>query len=131
MDDRQYFQSIYDLVRAIPLGQVMSYGQVGQEVGCSARTVGWAMANVLDGDVPWQRVVGADGYLRIGRRSVALQDVQRKMLEREGVSFTEKGCVDMACHQVGAQPRPEPVTLVFEFASGDRPEKTPIEPQSL
>ena len=131
MDDRQYFQSIYDLVRAIPPGQVMSYGQVGHEIGCSARTVGWAMANALDGDVPWQRVVGADGYLRIGRRSVALQEVQRKMLEREGVAFTEKGSVDMACHQVGTQATPEPMTLVFEFAAGDRTAKGPIEPQSL
>ncbi len=114
MDDRQFFQSIYETVCAIPPGQVMSYGQVGQEVGCSARTVGWAMANALDGDVPWQRVVGADGYLRIGRRSVALQDVQRKLLEREGVTFKENGCVDMACHQVGGAHPPETLELAWE-----------------
>lgn len=116
MDDRQYFQSIYDLVRTIPAGRVMSYGQVGREVGCSARTVGWAMANALDGDVPWQRVVGADGYLRIGRRSVVLQEAQRKLLEREGVAFQENGCVNMKCHQVGVAP-PEPVTLIFGFVA--------------
>ncbi len=116
MDDRQYFQSIFDVVRAIPAGQVMSYGQVGRETGCAARTVGWAMANALEGDVPWQRVVGADGYLRIGKRSVALQEVQRKLLEREGVAFTDGGRVDMARHQVGATPRCESRVLVFEFA---------------
>ncbi len=103
MDDRQYFEAIYEVVRAIPPGQVMSYGQVGREAGSAARTVGWAMANVQD-DVPWQRVVGADGYLRIGRRSVALQDAQRKLLEREGVTFAENGCVNMARHQVGNEP---------------------------
>ena len=119
MDERQYFQSIYEVVRAIPPGQVMSYGQVGREAGCSARTVGWAMANTLEADVPWQRVVGADGYLRIGKRSVALQEAQRKLLEREGVAFTESGCVNMACHQVGAQADSLPPVLVFEFASGD------------
>lgn len=102
MDDRQYFQSIFGVVRDIPAGQVMSYGQVGREVGCSPRTVGWAMANALDGDVPWQRVVGADGYLRIGKRSMALQEAQRKMLEREGVAFKSADCVDMALHQVDA-----------------------------
>lgn len=102
MDDRQYFQSIFGVVRSIPAGQVMSYGQVGREAGCSARTVGWAMANALDGDVPWQRVVGADGYLRIGKRSTALQEAQRKMLEREAVTFKAPDCVDMARHQVGA-----------------------------
>lgn len=107
MDDREHFEAIFTAVRAIPSGCVMSYGQVGQETGCTARTVGWAMANVPD-DVPWQRVVGADGYLRIGRRSVALQDAQRKLLEREGVTFLENGCVDMARHQVGrATPNPQ------------------------
>ena len=114
MDDRQYFQSIFDVVRAIPPGRVMSYGQVGAEVGCSPRTVGWAMANALEGDVPWQRVVGADGYLRIGRRSPRLMDVQHKMLEREGVAFKDNGCVDMACHQVGIAPGPETLNLAFE-----------------
>lgn len=118
MDDRQYFQSIFDIVRDIPPGQVMSYGQVGRTIGCSARTVGWAMANALEGDVPWQRVVGADGYLRIGKRSVALQEAQRKLLEREGVAFTDGGCVDMTRHQVGAPPKTQ--ILVFEFAGPER-----------
>ena len=111
MDDRQYFEAIYAVVRAIPPGRVMSYGQVGRETGSSARTVGWAMANVQE-DVPWQRVVGADGYLRIGRRSVVLQEAQRKLLEREGVTFTESGCVNMSRHQVGAE---TPPTLDFAF----------------
>ena len=111
MDDRQYFEAIYAVVRASPPGQVMSYGQVGRETGCTARTVGWAMANVQE-DVPWQRVVGADGYLRVGRRSVALQEAQRKLLEREGVTFIENGCVNMSRHQVGAE---TPPTLDFAF----------------
>jgi methylated-DNA-protein-cysteine methyltransferase-like protein len=101
MDDREHFERIYACVRAIPVGQVMSYGQVGQEVGCTARTVGWAMANVPESNIPWQRVVGADGYLRIGKRSAALQEAQRALLEREGVTFTHPDCVDMAHHQVG------------------------------
>ncbi len=114
MDDRQYFQSIFEVVRAIPPGRVMSYGQVGAEIGVTARTVGWAMANALEGDVPWQRVVGADGYLRIGRRSAQLMDVQRRLLEREGVAFLGNGCVDMACHQVGVPDTPKVVGLAFE-----------------
>ena len=115
MDDRQYFQSIYDLVRAIPPGQVMSYGQVGREVGCSARTVGWAMANALEGDVPWQRVVGADGYLRIGRRSVALQEAQRGLLEREGVTFQENGCVNMG--RPSGRPSHQARAKIYSFLS--------------
>jgi methylated-DNA-protein-cysteine methyltransferase-like protein len=103
MDDRSYFDAIFAVVRRIPRGNVMSYSQVGAHAGgVTARTVGWAMANALDGDVPWHRVVGFDGYLRIGRRSILLQDLQRRMLEREGVVFLDNGCVDMSKHQVDA-----------------------------
>jgi methylated-DNA-protein-cysteine methyltransferase-like protein len=101
MDDRIYFDAINAVVREIPRGSVMSYGQVGGLAGCSARVVGWAMANVTDADIPWQRVAGADGYLRIGKRSIVLQELQRKLLLEEGVAFLENGCVNMAKHQVG------------------------------
>ncbi|HEX5324851.1 MAG TPA: MGMT family protein [Capsulimonadaceae bacterium] len=102
MDDRRHFEAIYEVVRGIPAGYVMSYGQVGSEAGnVSARVVGWAVAIALDAAIPWQRVVGADGYLRIGRRSIALQEQQRKLLELEGVTFLENGCVDMRRHQFG------------------------------
>jgi methylated-DNA-protein-cysteine methyltransferase-like protein len=100
MDDRIYFDAINEVVKTIPPGHVMSYGQVGELAGCSARVVGWAMANVVDPDVPWQRVVGADGFLRIGHRSVALQEVQKKLLEREGVRFKDNGLVDMNVYRV-------------------------------
>lgn len=102
MDDRRHFEAIYEVVRSIPSGYVMSYGQVGSEAGgVSARTVGWAVAIAVDRAIPWQRVVGADGYLRIGRRSMVLQEQQRRLLEREGVTFLDNGCVDMSRHQYG------------------------------
>ena len=60
------------------------------------------MKQVADeNDVPWQRVVGSDGYLRIGRRSPPLMQRQRELLEAEGVTFKANGCVDMAKHQIG------------------------------
>ena len=114
MDDRFYFDKVFAVVRSIPPGSVMSYGQVGDQAGgISARIVGWAMANALP-DVPWQRVVGSDGYLRIGRRSAQLQQVQRNLLEREGVRFLENGCVDMHGHQVevaGGAAAPEALNI--------------------
>jgi methylated-DNA-protein-cysteine methyltransferase-like protein len=100
MDDRLYFDNINAVVRQIPRGSVMSYGQVAGLAGCTARVAGWAMANVTDPDVPWHRVVGSDGVLRIGRRSVALKDLQRKLLLEEGVTFKNDDTVDMAKHQV-------------------------------
>ena len=57
-------------------------------------------------EVPWQRVVGSDGYLRIGKRSPHLQQKQRELLEAEGVTFKDNGCVDMAKHQAGVIGKP-------------------------
>lgn len=102
MDELQTLELVHARVRLIPPGRVMSYGQVGDGVGVSAREVGWAMQQVGDEtDVPWQRVVGSDGYLRIGRRSAYLMGRQRALLEAEGVAFKVNGTVDMARHQEG------------------------------
>ena len=87
------FAAIYDYVRGVPAGRVVSYGDVGAAVGAAARTVGWAM-RIAPRDVPWQRVVGADGYLRIAKRSPDLKALQRSLLEDEGVTFDEDGRVE-------------------------------------
>lgn len=91
------FQAIYAFVRTIPHGKVMSYGEVGAAVGVTARTVGWAMSIAIDdgteASVPWQRVVGADGYLRIAKRSPEHAARQRERLEAEGVTFDTRGYV--------------------------------------
>jgi methylated-DNA-protein-cysteine methyltransferase related protein len=95
-DPENEFSAIYARVRAIPSGKVMSYGEVGQAVGVTARTVGWAMAMAVEdasGPIPWHRVVGADGSLRIARRAAELAQEQRTRLEAEGVQFDDKGCV--------------------------------------
>lgn len=92
-DDTNAFAPIYDYVRAIPPGMVVSYGDVGAAVGVTARTVGWAMSRAPE-DVPWQRIVGADGYLRIARRSPHLKQLQRALLEAEGVTFDAGDCVE-------------------------------------
>ncbi len=56
--------SIVDEVReaviAIPAGTVASYGDIGKRIGAGPRQVGRAMS-LLGDDVPWWRVVYADG----------------------------------------------------------------------
>ncbi|MCF3960664.1 MGMT family protein [Streptomyces fuscigenes] len=47
-------------VSEIPAGSVASYGDVGRRVGAGPRQVGRAMS-LLDENVPWWRVVRADG----------------------------------------------------------------------
>ena len=78
------FERVYAAVREIPLGRVLSYGQVAALVGTNPRTVGWAMSDAPD-TVPWHRVVGARGYLSIVRRAPELKALQQSLLEAEGV----------------------------------------------
>ena len=119
MEDQTLIDLVHDRVRQIPVGQVMSYGQVGDSVGCSAREAGWAMNQIADADeAPWQRVVGSDGYLRIAKRSATWAGRQRALLESEGVAFKANGCVDMARHQSGtlsAQTMKEPTAETLEL----------------
>ena len=91
--DRQ----VYALVRRIPVGRMVTYGQVAALLGRprAARAVGGAMRRCPAG-VPWHRVVNAQG--RISRRSRAASMVtQRMLLEREGVTL-RRGRVDLARH---------------------------------
>lgn len=58
---REYDEQVLDVVRLIPAGTVMSYGDVAEYLGSGGpRRVGAAMSR-SHGDVPWWRVVHADG----------------------------------------------------------------------
>jgi methylated-DNA-protein-cysteine methyltransferase-like protein len=60
----------------------------------SARAVGWAMNQCPD-DVPWQRVVNAAGGISTEHRSVP-RDLQRRLLEAEGIRFGADGKLSMS-----------------------------------
>lgn len=87
-----FFEQVYALVRAVPEGRVISYGQIAAMLGRprAARMVGWAMRCSPD-DVPWQRVVMADGTVAGGD----FAGLRRAMLREEGVTFLPDGRVDM------------------------------------
>jgi methylated-DNA-protein-cysteine methyltransferase-like protein len=94
-------EAVYEVVRTIPAGRVVTYGQVAQLVeGISVgpRQVGGIMS-VCPSNVPWHRVLGAGGRLSIARRSAELGILQRQLLTSEGVGFLSNGCVDMHRHQ--------------------------------
>jgi methylated-DNA-protein-cysteine methyltransferase-like protein len=90
------FEEVYALVRRIPRGRVMSYGQIAGLLGrpLSARAVGWAMRQCPD-DVPWQRVVNAAGGISTEHLHEP-PDLQRRLLEREGVRFDSAGVLSMS-----------------------------------
>ena len=89
------YVSIYALVRRIPAGQVTTYGRVAAQIGCTARTVGFAMAALPSGsDVPWQRVINAQGKIS-PRRDGEGNILQRDLLENEGLQFNHNGRIDL------------------------------------
>lgn len=95
-----FFGRVYAMVEQIPSGMVATYGQIAGLIGApqSARYVGYALhANPRPGEIPCHRVVFADGSLARGF-AFGGPDVQRQLLEAEGVSFLQDGRVDLgAC----------------------------------
>jgi methylated-DNA-protein-cysteine methyltransferase-like protein len=96
MDDRQSkWEAVYNLVRGIPPGRVMTYGQIALYVEpLSARAVGWAM-NGCPEDVPWHRVVNSRGGCSTDRLPHVPTGLQRSLLEQEGVVFSAAGRLDL------------------------------------
>jgi methylated-DNA-protein-cysteine methyltransferase-like protein len=95
-----FFREVYRIVRRIPRGKVVTYGQIATMLGSPfmARQVGWAMHGCPAG-LPWQRVLGAGGRILINSLSTGEGPLlQRKLLELEGVQFLGSR-VDMAWHQ--------------------------------
>ena len=64
-------------VRSVPEGRVTTYGDLSPG---APRFAGTVLSDCHDPDIPWQRIVRADGSLAKGER-------QRRLLEAEGVPF--------------------------------------------
>ena len=84
----QALQAIWQAVRAIPRGQVSSYGVIAKRAGLPgrARLVGYALKIAPDG-LPWHRVVAAGGRIAFPKTSRQFAE-QRKRLRAEGVELT-------------------------------------------
>ncbi len=94
---QSFYDAVYDFVRAVPAGSVVTYGQVAVELGAPshARAVGYALSSLGgQGDVPWWRVINASGEISLKNRGAAA-DLQRHLLEQEGVYFSFEGRVDL------------------------------------
>ena len=87
-----FYEQVYNTVKKVPYGKVISYGQIARILGRprAAREVGRAM-RICPEDIPWQRVVMADGTVTGGM----FADMRKGMLEGEGVVFLSDGRVDM------------------------------------
>lgn len=90
------YAEVYALVRSIPRGRVMNYGQIAGliEHRLSPRAVGWAMHGCPE-DVPWQRVVNASGGCSTGRLPDMPDGLQQALLEAEEIEFRPNATLDL------------------------------------
>ncbi|MFH1811488.1 MAG: MGMT family protein [Pseudomonadota bacterium] len=90
------FDQVYALVRDIPAGRVMTYGQISRLLlhRLSPAAVGWALHRCPE-DLPWQRVVNTQGACSTERLGEFPPGWQRTLLEKEGVRFGPDGTLDL------------------------------------
>lgn len=93
--DKNYREKVFAIVRQIPSGRVMTYGQIADILGegYTPRTVGFVM-HASPESVPWQRVINSQGACST-QHIVLPTNLQRILLEAEGVVFNEKGRCDL------------------------------------
>ena len=96
-DFDNWVKSVWQVVKGIPRGHVLTYGEVARLAGMSraARRVSQAMRRAPRGmKLPWHRVINAQGKISIPQDSPSHQR-QKELLEREGVVFLN-GKIDLA-----------------------------------
>ncbi len=94
MQDPEFKEAIYALVAQIPIGRVMTYGQVA--VLCGRPRAAWEVGQIAHygpDNLPWHRVVNKQGGLASGWPGGI--DVQKQLLEAEGVQVSPEYRIDI------------------------------------
>jgi len=98
---KKFNHKVYQQVKKIPLGKVVTYGQVAAMIGHpgAARAVGNALHYNPFTDVPCHRVVNFQGRLAYNFGKGGPKE-QRERLLAEGVEFVGRNRVDLRKHQI-------------------------------
>lgn len=91
-----FFERVYQLVKQIPFGKVVTYGQIAAKLGNSkaARAVGNALHVNPYKNVPCHRVVNREGKLASGYAFGGSREQKRKLMA-EGVKFKDERHVNL------------------------------------
>lgn len=85
MQKNNFTKRVQDVVRSIPKGKTLSYGEVAALAGSpgAARAVGSIMKHNYDNTIPCHRVIKADGS--VGEYNRGGSEKKRKLLEAERI----------------------------------------------
>ena len=119
-DARAFNPKVWEAARQVPYGKVATYGKLAELVGApqgidpedytslGPRWVGTAMA-ACPADVPWHRIVNAQGRISIRTGGGHLK--QRALLEAEGIEFDDKDRIDLNRFGWGIPPLARQISL--------------------
>ena len=97
----QFTEEVLVIIKRIPYGKVMSYGQVARFAGNNrgARQVVRILHSMSEKyNLPWYRIINSKGKISITDKRYAA--VQRNLLIAEGVEVSEDGYVDISVYGV-------------------------------
>ena len=96
LNNLDFFDRVYFVVRKIPFGKVTSYGAIAKYLGSpqSSRVVGWAMNNShYKNNIPAHRVVNRNGMLT-GKHHFSGTNLMKELLENEGIKVVDNVILD-------------------------------------
>lgn len=90
-------EKVFEIVKKIPKGKVLTYGQVALLLGKprGAREVGWMLHSNDSADVPCHRVVDRNGRLAPNFAFDGAREQKRRLIA-EGVEFRDEMHVDLS-----------------------------------
>jgi len=92
----KFSEQVLKIVKSIPKGKVVSYGQVALITGNprAARQVGWVLNQLSDDATPWWRVINNSGRISIKHSEYTALE-QRERLEREDIVVSKNFEIDI------------------------------------
>ncbi|CAH0344935.1 MGMT family protein [Bacillus sp. CECT 9360] len=106
-----FTERVIEIIKEIPEGKVMTYGQVAKLAGSprGARQVVRILHSMSKKHkLPWHRVINAKGVIAV--KDYESKSLQKLFLEGEGIEFIRDNVIDLKQYQF----RPEPDDLFFD-----------------
>lgn len=95
---KSFYERVIDIIKNIPEGRVATYGQVARYAGNprASRQVAYILHSSTEREsLPWHRVINSKGSISLRQKHG--YELQKQMLEKEGITFDDRNRVDLEC----------------------------------